>query len=184
MRLGVVDHAVGDGNVVGDDEGRVCGYGALLHGGGYGKGLESGPWLVWVGQDPVALVLHGDLVEAVVVAGVLASATMAPSSTRMTRPTAPLASFSSTVASSLFQLLLHGGIQGQVHVLAALEGLVVAGFDTSEGVAVLSNVSHKLAGQGLLGRYPNGVGDDRDPRYAEPGDLTGRLGSNAGGDTL
>ena len=43
VRLGVVDHAVGDGNVVGDDEGRVCGYGALLDGGCYGKALKVDP---------------------------------------------------------------------------------------------------------------------------------------------
>jgi hypothetical protein len=37
---------------------------------------------------------------------------------------------------------LHRGVKGQVHVLAALEGLVVAGFDAAEGVAVLPDVPY------------------------------------------
>jgi hypothetical protein len=86
------------------------------------------------------------------------------------------------VFERVLELLLDGGVDGQVDVLSRTELLISAGLHAPERVAEGSLVARQLAGEGALGVDPARVGRSRDAGQPEGFDLAGGLGRHVRGD--
>src|SRR5215211_3533965 len=184
VRHGVVDDAVCHLYVIRNDERARRRDRPLLQRRRHGEDLEGGTRLIGVGQDSIPLRLDGCTVEAVVVvAGRVGERhDGAVLDAHDDTDGAPGIVFLDGGLEVLLQLLLHRGVQGQGNVLTVAEGLVVAGLDATERVAVVSQIPHQLAGQVSLWIHPDGVWNHRDTLYPEPPDLLRGLVLDTGGD--